>query len=116
MKCMRINDPLDTTLLHTFRAVVEEGSLFGAGVRLNCVQSNVTARIKRLEERLGARLLERCRGRARQPRRLRIGRRRVPETRGWAGERRGARAQQQEVHCHFASANYSSDSNSNVAQ
>lgn len=62
MRYMRSNDPLDTTLLHTFRTVVEEGSLSGAGVRLSCVQSNVTARIKRLEERLGARLLERGRG------------------------------------------------------
>lgn len=57
-----MNNPLDATLLHTFRAVVEEGSLSGAGARLNCVQSNVTARIKRLEARLGARLLERGRG------------------------------------------------------
>lgn len=59
---MSQNDPLDTTLLHTFRAVVDEGSLSGAAARLNCVQSNVTARIKRLEERLGGRLLERGRG------------------------------------------------------
>ncbi len=59
---MNSGTPIDVTLLHTFRAVVEEGSFSAAGARLNCVQSNVTARIKRLEGRLGARLLERGRG------------------------------------------------------
>lgn len=54
--------PLDTTLLATFLTVAETGSFSGASAKLNCVQSNITARIRRLEDRLGGRLFERGRG------------------------------------------------------
>lgn len=42
--------------LRTFQAVVEEGGILAAARRLNTVQSNVTARIRRLEEELGTEL------------------------------------------------------------
>lgn len=44
---------MDPVLLRTFKAVVEEGTMQRASQRLNCVQSNVTARIKQLEAELG---------------------------------------------------------------
>lgn len=53
--------PLDTTLFVTFMAVAETGGFSSAGERLGCVQSNVTARIRRLEDHLGGRLFERGR-------------------------------------------------------
>ena len=52
---------LDQTLLLTFLAVVDERGFQAAARRLGCVQSNVTARIKRLEADLGERLFERGR-------------------------------------------------------
>ncbi|MEW8505182.1 MAG: LysR substrate-binding domain-containing protein [Candidatus Thiodiazotropha sp.] len=45
--------------LRTFQAVVEEGGILSASRRLNTVQSNVTARIKRLEAEIGANLFYR---------------------------------------------------------
>lgn len=45
--------------LRTFQAVVEEGGILSASRKLNTVQSNVTNRIKRLEEELGAELFYR---------------------------------------------------------
>ena len=45
--------------LRTFQAVVEEGGILSASRKLNTVQSNVTTRIKRLEEELGAELFYR---------------------------------------------------------
>lgn len=45
--------------LRTFQAVVEEGGINSASVKLNTVQSNVTTRIKRLEEELGTTLFYR---------------------------------------------------------
>lgn len=45
--------------LRTFQAVVEEGGILSAARRLNTVQSNVTARIKRLEEEVGVELFYR---------------------------------------------------------
>ena len=45
--------------LRTFQAVVEEGGINAASIRLNTVQSNITTRIKRLEEELGATLFYR---------------------------------------------------------
>ena len=42
--------------LRTFQAVVEEGGILAASRKLNTVQSNVTSRIRRLEEELGAEL------------------------------------------------------------
>jgi DNA-binding transcriptional LysR family regulator len=47
--------------LATFLAVADCGSFSAAAERLGRVQSNVTARIRSLEERLGARLFERGR-------------------------------------------------------
>lgn len=46
-------------LLRYFRAVVEQGSLSAASRQLNCVPSNVSARLRQLEEQLGSVLLER---------------------------------------------------------
>ncbi|MEM7721640.1 MAG: LysR family transcriptional regulator [Pseudomonadota bacterium] len=56
---------MDMVLLRTFETVAREGSFVGAARALNCVQSNVTARIRRLEENFGAPLFERGRGGAR---------------------------------------------------
>src|SRR3954471_24071950 len=47
---------IDLDTLEIFRAVVEEGGVIRAAIKLNRVQSNVTTRIKQLEERLGLRL------------------------------------------------------------
>ncbi len=50
---------LDLDSLEIFRAVAREGGVIRAAVRLNRVQSNVTTRIKQLEERLGVALFRR---------------------------------------------------------
>jgi len=42
--------------LKTFKAVVDEGGIRGASERLNTVQSNITARIHKLEQELDAKL------------------------------------------------------------
>ncbi len=47
---------MELVALRTFQAVVEEGGILAASRKLNTVQSNVTARIRRLEEELGAEL------------------------------------------------------------
>jgi len=47
---------MDLVALRTFQAVVEEGGILAASRKLNTVQSNVTGRIRRLEEELGAEL------------------------------------------------------------
>lgn len=54
---------LDLETLRIFRAVVETGGITGAAQRLGRVQSNVTTRIKTLEERLGTQLFRRERNR-----------------------------------------------------
>lgn len=54
---------MDLTALRTFEAVVDEGGVLAASRKLNTVQSNVTGRIQRLEEELGAELFFR-RGRS----------------------------------------------------
>lgn len=51
--CMDFNE------LRIFKAVAEEGSVTRAAERLNCVQSNVTARIRQLEESLNVTLFHR---------------------------------------------------------
>jgi LysR family transcriptional regulator, cell division regulator len=56
---------MDLMLLRTFLAVAETGSFSAAASRLNCVQSNVTARVRRLEEHFGKAAFERGRGGAR---------------------------------------------------
>jgi DNA-binding transcriptional LysR family regulator len=50
---------LDLDSLHIFRAVVAEGGVIRAADKLNRVPSNVTTRIRQLEERLGQRLFHR---------------------------------------------------------
>jgi DNA-binding transcriptional LysR family regulator len=50
---------MDTNALKIFYAVAEEGSVSKAAGRLNCVQSNVTTRLRQLEDELGAKLLYR---------------------------------------------------------
>ncbi len=45
--------------LRTFQVVVEEGGILSASRKLNTVQSNVTARIKRLEQEVGTKLFYR---------------------------------------------------------
>ena len=54
---------IDLTALEIFKAVAEHGGITKAAVRLHRVQSNVTTRVKQLEERLGARLFFRQRRR-----------------------------------------------------
>lgn len=44
---------MELVALRTFQAVVEEGGILAASRKLNTVQSNVTGRIRRLEEELG---------------------------------------------------------------
>lgn len=50
---------IDLDSLEIFRAVAREGGVVRAATRLNRVQSNVTTRIKQLEERLGVALFRR---------------------------------------------------------
>jgi DNA-binding transcriptional LysR family regulator len=50
---------IDLESLEIFRAVVQEGGIIRAAGKLNRVQSNVTTRIKQLEERLGLQLFRR---------------------------------------------------------
>jgi DNA-binding transcriptional LysR family regulator len=52
---------MDIKDLRYFVAVYEEGGFARAGVLLETVQSNVSARIRRLEEALGVQLFERHR-------------------------------------------------------
>lgn len=47
---------MELVVLRTFQTVVEEGGILAASRKLNTVQSNVTSRIRRLEEELGAEL------------------------------------------------------------
>ena len=50
---------IDLDSLEIFRAVVTEGGVIRAASKLNRVQSNVTTRIRQLEERLGHKLFHR---------------------------------------------------------
>jgi DNA-binding transcriptional LysR family regulator len=47
---------IDLDSLEIFRTVVSEGGVIRAAGKLNRVQSNVTTRIRQLEERLGQKL------------------------------------------------------------
>jgi DNA-binding transcriptional LysR family regulator len=47
---------MDFVALQIFKAVAEEGGITRAAARLHRVQSNVTTRVRQLEERLGAKL------------------------------------------------------------
>jgi len=53
----------DWNLLHTFTVIVEERSITGAANRLLLRQPSVSNALKRLEEQIGARLIDRERGR-----------------------------------------------------
>jgi len=53
---------LDWNLLRTFMAIVQERSITGAAMRLNLSQPSVSAALRRLEERLELRLIERGSG------------------------------------------------------
>lgn len=53
---------MEINLLQTFLAVADTGSFSAAGERLNSVQSNITARVRKLEQDLGGSLFERGRG------------------------------------------------------
>ncbi|HEY8252057.1 MAG TPA: LysR substrate-binding domain-containing protein [Burkholderiales bacterium] len=50
---------MELTELRIFKAVAEHGGITRAAAALNRVQSNVTTRVKQLEERLGAQLFHR---------------------------------------------------------
>ncbi|MEW8221685.1 MAG: LysR substrate-binding domain-containing protein [Candidatus Thiodiazotropha taylori] len=50
---------MELNSLLTFKAVVEEGGILSASRKLNTVQSNVTSRIKRLEQELNSELFYR---------------------------------------------------------
>lgn len=50
---------MDRVLLETFKAVVDEGGAQKAANVLGCAQSNVTTRLKQLEQRLGVPLFNR---------------------------------------------------------
>lgn len=50
---------IDLDSLEIFRAVVREGGIVRAAARLHRVQSNITTRIKQLEQRLGVPLFQR---------------------------------------------------------
>ena len=56
-----LSHPIDTNLLRTFAVVAETRHFTRAAERLNCVQSAVSMQIKRLEDTLQVRLLERSR-------------------------------------------------------
>jgi DNA-binding transcriptional LysR family regulator len=54
---------IDLSALEIFKTVAEQGGITKAALRLHRVQSNVTTRVKQLEERLGTTLFLRQRGR-----------------------------------------------------
>lgn len=56
---------MDLVLLRSFTAVATAGSFSAAADSLGCVQSNVTARIRKLEDHFGQPVFERGRGGAR---------------------------------------------------
>lgn len=49
-------ETMDLTALHIFKTVAEQGGITRAAARLHRVQSNVTTRVKQLEEQLGTQL------------------------------------------------------------
>ena len=78
---------LNPQLLRYFLAVAREGSLSAAGAHLNCVPSNVSARLRQLEQQLETRLFQR------QGQRLRLSQ---------AGERLRPHAEHLEQLCQMA--------------
>jgi DNA-binding transcriptional LysR family regulator len=59
----RLARDLDWNLLRVFLVLAEAGSVTGAAERLSLKQPSVSAALKRLEDRVGARLIDRARGR-----------------------------------------------------
>ena len=59
----RLANQLDWNLLRTFMVIVQERSITGAANRLNVTQPSVSAALRRLEERLEVKLVERGSGR-----------------------------------------------------
>ena len=59
----RLARDLDWNLLRVFLALAEANSVTGAAERLSLKQPSVSAALKRLEDRVGARLIDRARGR-----------------------------------------------------
>lgn len=55
---MRKTD-IDIKMLRAFLAAADEGSFVAASRRLDCSQATITQRVKALEDRLQARVLER---------------------------------------------------------
>ena len=55
----RAGDRLDWNLLRTFLVIVQERSISGAATKLHLTQSAVSQALKRLEDQLGRRLIER---------------------------------------------------------
>lgn len=53
---------IDLESLHIFKAVVDHGGITRAAAQLNRVQSNITTRVKNLEDRLGVKLFQRQSG------------------------------------------------------
>ncbi|RZI40858.1 LysR family transcriptional regulator [Herbaspirillum sp. HC18] len=53
---------IDLDSLHIFKAVVDYGGITKAAGQLNRVQSNITTRVKNLEDRLGVKLFQRQSG------------------------------------------------------
>jgi DNA-binding transcriptional LysR family regulator len=53
---------IDLDSLQIFKAVVEQGGITKAAAQLNRVQSNITTRVKNLEDRLGVKLFQRQSG------------------------------------------------------
>lgn len=51
-----MNSGLDLVALQIFKTVAEEGGITRAAAKLHRVQSNITTRVKQLEERLGTKL------------------------------------------------------------
>ena len=56
---VRSGDRLDWNLLRTFLVIVQERSISGAAAKLHLTQSAVSQALKRLEEQLDRRLIER---------------------------------------------------------
>lgn len=81
---------MDPLQLQTFLAVVETGSFSAAGERLHSVQSNITARIRKLESEFGAPVFERGKGGARL---TPLGERLVPHARDILARVASARAE-----------------------
>lgn len=59
----KLSNQLDWNLLRTFMVIVQEGSITAAAGRLLLTQPAVSLALKRLEERLGRRLIDRGPGR-----------------------------------------------------